>query len=75
MSLRDFHMRTSALVQEAADGEVIIIQKRCVDVDELVPIETPAAELSRERERSGYVKKLRKTNSNIDRSISKDRGR
>jgi hypothetical protein len=53
---------------------VIIIQKRGVDVAELVPIKTlTAAEVFRERERSGYFKKLRKTNSNIDRYISEGR--
>ncbi len=54
-------MHTGALVQEAADGEVIIIQKRGVPVAELVPL--TAAEVLRERK--GF-KKLRKTNSNID---------
>jgi hypothetical protein len=32
-----------------------------------------AAEVFRERERSGYFKRLRKTNSNIDRFISEGR--
>ena len=54
-------MRTGALVQEAADGEVIIIEKRGVPVAELGPL--PEAEVLRERK--GF-KKLRKTNSNID---------
>jgi prevent-host-death family protein len=74
VSLRDLHMRTSELVQEVADGEVIIIQKRGVDVAELVPIETlTAAEVFRERERSGYFKKLRKTKGELSRFISEDR--
>ena len=66
-------MHTGALVQEAADGEVIIIQKRGVDVAELGPL--TAAKVFSERERSGYFKNLRKTNSNIDRYISEDRNR
>ena len=61
-------------MQEAADGEVIIIEKRGVPVAQLGSIKTlTAAEVFRERERSGYFKKLRKTNSNIDRYISEDR--
>ena len=75
-SIRDLHMRTGALVQEAADGEVIIIEKRGVPVAELRTIKKlTAGEVFRERERSGYFKKLRKTNSNIDRFISEDRDR
>ena len=69
-------MRTGALVQEAAGGEVIIIEKRGVAVAELRSLEKlTAAEVFRERERSGYFKKLRKTNSNIDRLISEGRDR
>ena len=72
--IRDLHMRTGALVQEAADGEVIIIEKRGIAVAELARLKKlTAAEVFRERERSGYFKKLRKTNSNIDRFISEGR--
>ena len=69
-------MRTGALVQEAADGETIIIEKRGVAVAELRCLEKlTAASVFRERERSGYFKKLRKTKSNIDRYISEGRDR
>ena len=57
VSIRELHMHTGALVQEAADGEVIIIQKRGVDVAELGPL--PEAAVLR--------KKPRKANSKIDR--------
>ena len=56
-------MRTGALVQEAADGEVIIIEKRGVPVAELGPL--PVAEAIRERESGGHFRK--KTKSNIAR--------
>jgi antitoxin (DNA-binding transcriptional repressor) of toxin-antitoxin stability system len=73
-SIRDLHMRTGALVQDAADGEVIVVEKRGVALAELVPLGIlTTAEVFRERERSGYFKKLRKTNSNIDRYISEGR--
>jgi prevent-host-death family protein len=64
VSIRELHMHTGALVQEAADGEVIIITKRGVPVAELGPL--PAAEVPRGSESSGHFKKLRKT-SNRDR--------
>lgn len=76
VSLRDLHMRTGALVKEASEGEVIIIQKRGVDVAELVSTKTlTAAEVFRERERSGYFKKMRKTKGEPSRFISEDRVR
>lgn len=37
-SIRDLHIRTSELVREAADGAVILIQRRGETVAELRPI-------------------------------------
>ena len=69
-------MRTGALVQEAADGEVIIIEKRGVPVAQLQRLpKMTAGEAFRELERSGYFARMRKTNSQIDRFISEDRDR
>jgi len=69
-------MRTSALVKEASEGEVIIIQKRGVDVAVLRAYQKPTtAEAFRDLERSGYFKRMGKTNTQIDRIISEDRGR
>jgi antitoxin (DNA-binding transcriptional repressor) of toxin-antitoxin stability system len=74
--LRDCHMRSRALVTEAAGGEVIIIQKRGVDVAVLRPYQKPTvAEAFRDLERSGYFKRMGKTNTQIDRIISEDRDR
>jgi prevent-host-death family protein len=39
-SIRDLHIRTSELVREAADGSVIVIEKRGEPVAELRPIST-----------------------------------
>ncbi len=73
-SIRDLHMRTGALVQEAADGEVIVVEKRGVAVAELRPIKRlMAAEVFRERQRSGYFKKFPRTNGEPSRFISEDR--
>lgn len=40
-SIRDLHIRTSELVREAADGCVIVIERRGQPVAELRPIGTP----------------------------------
>src|SRR2546425_11876458 len=75
-SIRDLHMRTGALVQEAADGEVIVIEKRGVPVAELRQLrKRTAAEAIRALEESGYFVRMGKTNSNIDQVISEDRDR
>jgi prevent-host-death family protein len=37
-SIRDLHIRTSELVREAADGDVIVIERRGEPVAELRPI-------------------------------------
>jgi antitoxin (DNA-binding transcriptional repressor) of toxin-antitoxin stability system len=70
-------MRTGALVQEAADGEVIVIEKRGVPVAELRSIakKVTAAEVFAERERSGYYARMRKMDSQLDRFISEGRDR
>jgi prevent-host-death family protein len=74
VSIRELHMRTGALVQEAADGEVIIIEKRGVPVAQLQRRRT-TTEAFRDLERSGYFKRMGKTNTQIDRIISEDRDR
>jgi prevent-host-death family protein len=74
VSIRELHMRTGALVQEAADGEVIIIEKRGVPVAQLQRRRT-TAEAFCDLERSGYFKRMGKTNTQIDRIISEDRDR
>jgi prevent-host-death family protein len=74
VSIRELHMRTGALVQEAADGEVIIIEKRGVPMAKLQRRQT-IAEAFRDLKRSGYFKRMGKTNTQIDRIISEDRDR
>ena len=69
-------MRTSPLVKEAAEGKAIIIEKRGVALAQLRRYrKLTAAEAFRELERSGYFRRMGKTNSNIDRIISEDRDR
>jgi prevent-host-death family protein len=42
-SIRDLHIRTSELVREAAEGTVIVIERRGEPVAELRPIRRKAA--------------------------------
>jgi len=42
-SIRDLHIRTSELIREVADGEVILIEKRGEPVAELRPFSNQAA--------------------------------
>jgi antitoxin (DNA-binding transcriptional repressor) of toxin-antitoxin stability system len=75
-SIRDFHMRTGALVQEVADGEMIVIEKRGVAVAKLRKVRKVTwADAFRDLERQGYFKRMGKTNTQIDRIISEDRDR
>jgi antitoxin (DNA-binding transcriptional repressor) of toxin-antitoxin stability system len=75
-NIRELHMRTSPLVTEAAGGKVVLIEKRGVAVAQLQPFrKRTAAEAFRDLERSGYFKRMGKTNSNIDRLISEGRDR
>ena|SRR2546425_13231111 len=57
-SIRDLQRHTGALVQEAADGEVIVIERRGVPVAELRQVrKRTVGEAFRELERSGYFKR------------------
>ncbi len=75
-NIRELHMRTGALVKEAADGEAIIIEKRGVAVAQLRNVhKRTLADAFRDLERQGYFKRMGKTNTQIDRIISEDRDR
>ena len=75
-NIRELHMRTSPLVKEAAEGKVIIIEKRGVAVAQLQRFrKLTAAQAFRNLERSGYFKRMGKTNTQIVRIISEDRDR
>lgn len=73
-NIRDLHMRTGALVKEAANGEAIAIEKRGIAVAQLRHFKRlTAATVFRERQRNGYFKKFPKTNGELSRFISEDR--
>ena len=73
-SIRDLHLRTGAIVSEAARGSVIVIEKRGVPVAELRPIErlSPARML---REIEPLLRKLPKLKGDSGRFISESRDR
>jgi antitoxin (DNA-binding transcriptional repressor) of toxin-antitoxin stability system len=76
VSIRDLHMRTGAVVQEASEGETIIIEKRGVAVAELRRVRRrTAAEAFRDLEREGYFTRMGKTKTGIDQIISEGRDR
>jgi prevent-host-death family protein len=78
-SIRDLHIRTSELVREAAEGAVIIIERRGEPVAELRPV-SPAAQLSREKKKrifqsmSGIWKRLPQMDDS-NRILEEDRDR
>jgi antitoxin (DNA-binding transcriptional repressor) of toxin-antitoxin stability system len=75
-NIRELHMRTSPLVKEAANGEVIVIEKRGVAVAKLSKVHTVTwADAFRDLKRQGYFKRMGKTNTQIDRIISEGRDR
>lgn len=50
-SVRDLHIHTSKLVEEAAEGGVIIIERRGKPIAELRPLTAPPALPAREKQR------------------------
>jgi prevent-host-death family protein len=76
-SIRDLHIRTSELVREAAEGAVIVIEKRGESVAELRPIGTadkltPAAK-KRIFDRMARLRASMPLSGNVDRFIEEDR--
>ena len=73
-SIRDLHLRTGAIVNEAARGRVIVIERRGVPVAELRPAErlSPAKML---REIQPLLSKLPKLKGDSGRFISQSRDR
>ena len=73
-TVRDLHLRTGAIVDEAARGGVIVIEKRGVPVAELRPIVRPSpAKVFRELE--PILAKFPKLKGDSGRFISKSRNR
>lgn len=79
VNVRELHARTGAIVSEAAEGEVIIIEKRGKPVAELrrhVPKRRKTiGEIFREREKSGFWDQFPSLKGDSTKFISEDRDR
>ena len=73
-SIRDLHLRTSAIVKQVAQGHVIVIEKRGVPVAELRPLERPSpAKMFRQLE--PFLAKFPKLKGDSGRFVSESRDR
>jgi antitoxin (DNA-binding transcriptional repressor) of toxin-antitoxin stability system len=73
-SIRDLHLRTGAIVREASQGRVIVIERRGTPVAELRPIERPSpAKVFRELE--PFLAKFPKLKGDSGKFISQSRDR
>ncbi|HZQ52618.1 MAG TPA: type II toxin-antitoxin system prevent-host-death family antitoxin [Bryobacteraceae bacterium] len=71
-SVRDLHIRTSELVREAADGTVIIIERRGEPVAELRPISKKSAK-PRLPDLTGVWERFPAVDSDSGRFLEEDR--
>jgi len=73
-SIRDLHMRTGAIVDEAAKGKVIVIARRGKPVAEIRPIQrrTPSQMI---KDLQPLLARLPKMKTDSTRFISEDRDR
>ena len=73
-SIRELHLRTGAIVDEAARGKVIVIARRGKPVAEIRPVQrkTPAQMI---KDLEPLLAKLPKTKTDSGRLISEDRDR
>lgn len=73
-SVRDLHLRTSALLKEVEKGQVIVIEKRGVPIAELKPL----TRISREQlfqDLDAIVKELPRTKTDSTKVVSDIRER
>lgn len=72
VSIRDLHLKTSAIVGEVAGGEVIVVEKRGVPVAELRPIgsRSPTKGLPNIE---ALIEKLPETRTDSGRILEEDR--
>lgn len=71
-SIRDLHIRTSEIVRQAADGAVIVIQRRGEAVAELRPISTKRP-LPKLPDLSDLWKRFPSVNGDSGRFLEEDR--
>jgi prevent-host-death family protein len=71
-SIRDLHVRTSELVREAAEGAVIVIERRGEPVAELRPISKKRAR-TRLPDMTDFWRRFPSVNTDSGRSLEQDR--
>ena len=72
-SVRDLHLKTSAIVSDAAGGEVYVIEKRGVPVVELRPVDPPHTR--RLPNRDAFFAKFPQVKLDSGKIIEEDRNR
>jgi antitoxin (DNA-binding transcriptional repressor) of toxin-antitoxin stability system len=70
-SVRDLHLKTSALIKNVAQGQTYVIESRGVPVAELRPI-TARRPTNRLPNREAFIRKLPRTND-IGKILEEDR--
>lgn len=71
-TVRDLHLKTSAMVNAVAEGQVFVIEKRGVPVAELRPVRgTPATRTLPDRE--ALIRKLPRVRTDSGRILEEDR--
>ncbi len=72
VSVRDLHLKTSALLKEVAQGQSYVIESRGVPVAELLPIPThrPANKLP---DREAFIRTLPRGGTDTGKILEEDR--
>ena len=71
-SVRDLHLKTSALIKNVAQGQTYVIESRGVPVAELRPI-TARRPTNKLPDREAFIRKLPRTGTDIGKILEEDR--
>ena len=71
-SVRDLHLKTSALIKNVVQGQTYVIESRGVPVAELRPISTRRA-TNKLPDREAFIRKLPRSKTDTGRILEEDR--
>ena len=71
-SVRDLHLKTSALIKNVAQGQTYVIESRGVPVAELRPI-TARRATNKLPDREAFIRKLPRSKTDTGRILEEDR--
>ena len=71
-SVRDLHLKTSALIKNVVEGQTYVIESRGVPVAELRPITAPKR-TNRLPDREAFIRTLPRTGTDIGKILEEDR--